>query len=148
MLARLKVFTWSDGFHAFSVATTSRPKALEAWGVGQDLFKAGLAHELEAGPDHDAAMEKPGQVVQRSEAIDVGQIAPAKPKSKAPDNANAQLIKTLKAELDALDQDHADAIHKIDDQIQALESRRAALDKDHDAQRKTLREKLSEARAR
>ncbi len=27
-MAKLKVFTWSDGFHAFTVATTSRPRAL------------------------------------------------------------------------------------------------------------------------
>ena len=53
MAARLKVFTWSDGFHAFTVAASSRPKALAAWGVGQDLFKSGLARQIEQGPDHD-----------------------------------------------------------------------------------------------
>lgn len=29
-MAKLKVFTWSDGFHAYTVATTSRARALAA----------------------------------------------------------------------------------------------------------------------
>nr|WP_314435032.1 hypothetical protein [uncultured Brevundimonas sp.] len=45
MAPRLKVFRWSDGFHAYSVAVSSRPKALSAWGSGQDLFATGLAAE-------------------------------------------------------------------------------------------------------
>lgn len=147
-MARLKVFSWSDGFHAFSVATTSRPKALEAWGVGQDLFKAGLAHEVEAGPDYDAAMARPGEVVQRGEAIDVGRIAPAKPKSKAPADTNARLIKALKAKLDALDKKHDDALREIDEQINALEQQRLALTTEHDLKRTKLKEKLAAARER
>lgn len=42
MAARLKLFEWSDGFHTFTVAASSRPKALVAWGSGQDLFATGL----------------------------------------------------------------------------------------------------------
>ena len=45
MAARLKVFVTSDGLTDFVVATTSKPKALAAWGSHQDLFKTGLAHE-------------------------------------------------------------------------------------------------------
>ncbi|HEX7885706.1 MAG TPA: hypothetical protein VF474_06990 [Phenylobacterium sp.] len=41
MAARPKVFVTSDGLTDYVVATTSRPKALEA----QDLFKTGLAYE-------------------------------------------------------------------------------------------------------
>ena len=77
MAARLKVFTWSDGFHAFTVAASSRPKALEAWGSRQDLFATGLASELSGGPDYEAALAAPGEVIQRGQAIDVGKIAKA-----------------------------------------------------------------------
>ena len=74
MAAKLKVFTWSDGFHAFTVATSSRPKALEAWGSKQDLFATGLASQLSGGPDYEAALASPGEVVERGLAIDVGKI--------------------------------------------------------------------------
>ena len=147
-MARLKVFSWSDGFHAFSVATTSRPKALEAWGVGQDLFKAGLAHEIEAGRDYDAAMAKPGEVLQRGEAIDVGRIAPARSKPKAPADANTKLIKALKAELDSLEQKHDKALRAFDEQLDALEQRRRAATREYDVERTALREKLAKARRR
>ena len=43
MAAKLKVFRYSDGFHAWTVAASSRPKALAAWGVKRDLFKDGSA---------------------------------------------------------------------------------------------------------
>ncbi|MBF6603782.1 MAG: hypothetical protein ITG03_12555, partial [Sphingorhabdus sp.] len=49
MAQKLKVFAWSDGFHAFTVATSSKPKALAAWGMGQDIFKSGLAREIHDG---------------------------------------------------------------------------------------------------
>lgn len=75
MAPRLEVFQWSDGFHAFTVAASSRPKALAAWGVGQDLFATGLAHEIVDGPDRQAALERPGDVIERGLTVDVGQAA-------------------------------------------------------------------------
>ncbi len=83
MAKRLKVFTWSDGFHAFTVAVSSRPKALEAWGSKQDLFATGLASELSGGPDYEAALAAPGQVIERGLAIDVGKIRKADGPKKA-----------------------------------------------------------------
>ena len=77
MAAKLKVFTWSDGFHAFTVAASSRPKALEAWGATQDLFKTGLAHEVEEGADRDAALASPGAVISRGLSVDVGKAEDA-----------------------------------------------------------------------
>jgi len=65
MAARLKVFSWSNGIDAFTVATTSRPRALEAWGMEQDIFKDGLAHQIDEGPDHEAALKSPGKVIKR-----------------------------------------------------------------------------------
>ena len=83
MAKRLKVFTWSDGFHAFTVAASSRPKALQAWGSRQDLFATGLASELDGGPDYEAALAAPGEVIERGLIIDVGEIGKAAAPKKA-----------------------------------------------------------------
>jgi hypothetical protein len=64
MARKLKVFTWSDGFHSHTVAAPSRAKALEVWGLKRDIFKDGLASEIESGPSHDAALAAPGSVIQ------------------------------------------------------------------------------------
>jgi hypothetical protein len=81
-MARLKVFTWSDGLHAYSVAATSRPKALEAWGIGRDIFADGTAREITDGEDHDAALARPGEVIRRPLPIDPKVLGP--PKAKTP----------------------------------------------------------------
>ena len=47
MALKLKTFVTSNGLTDFVVGTTSKTKALAAWGVGQDLVKAGQAHETE-----------------------------------------------------------------------------------------------------
>ena len=59
MAPRIKVFSWSDGFHSWTVATSSRPKALDVWAVERDLFKSGLAHGITDGPEHEAALAEP-----------------------------------------------------------------------------------------
>ncbi|WP_426023618.1 hypothetical protein [Brevundimonas sp. PWP3-1b1] len=147
MAPRLKVFTWSDGFHAFSVATSSRPKALEAWGSKQDLFATGLASELSGGPDYEAALASPGEVVERGLTIDVGKISKAKTKTSAgPSKARREKVAKLEAALEALDGDHQAASTELDAKQQALNDRRAALDADHEKQRKRMVADLKKAR--
>ncbi|MDQ8028617.1 MAG: hypothetical protein REJ23_07800, partial [Brevundimonas sp.] len=99
------VFTWSDGFHAHPVAVTSRPKALEAWGVDTDLFRSGYAREVTSGPEFEAAMASPGEVLRLGQAVDVGKLEPAPRKRAAPRATAAQKAKVakLEADLDALD---------------------------------------------
>src|SRR5258708_13215630 len=65
MAAKLKVFLTSDGLTDYYVATSSKPKALAAWGVKQDLFKDGRAEETDDPVLTAAALEKPGEVLQR-----------------------------------------------------------------------------------
>jgi hypothetical protein len=145
MAAKLKVFTWSDGFHAFTVAVSSRSKALEAWGVDQDLFKTGLAHEADEGADRDAALASPGAVISRGLSVDVGKAEKRKPK---PENARVKArVKALEADLEALDAEQADA-------VEALKRRRDELDQEgqrladaHDKARKAVLAKLRTARA-
>ncbi|MFN3877248.1 MAG: hypothetical protein ACK4MH_02590 [Brevundimonas sp.] len=147
MAPRLKVFTWSDGFRAFSVATSSRPKALEAWGSKQDLFAAGLASELSGGPDYDAAVASPGEVVERGLTIDIGKISKRKPRtSAAPSKAKREKIAKLEAALERLDADYQTASPDMDDRQQALNNARATLDCDHDKQRKIMVADLRRAR--
>ena len=149
MAARLKVFTWSDGFHAFTVAASSRPTALEAWGSRQDLFATGLASELSGGPDYEAALAAPGEVIQRGQAIDVGKIAKApRPKKAAgPSRARQDKIARLEAEVEKLDLEAQSTLQDIDDQIELLTRQRAEAEKDHDARRRALTAQLKEARA-
>jgi len=64
MARALKVFTWSDGFHRYTVAETSRAKALAAWETDRDLFKEGVAKEAPDAPDAKAALEA-GETEQR-----------------------------------------------------------------------------------
>ncbi|CAN5355421.1 hypothetical protein BH09PSE1_BH09PSE1_23740 [soil metagenome] len=151
MAARLKVFTWSDGFHAFTVATSSKPKALAAWGIGQDIFKSGLAHEVTEGPAHDAALAAPGEVIQKGEAVDVGALGKARTAKPKPGPTAAQKarVASLQEALDRMDAVHAEALAGVDEQIQALEKRRDGLEADQRGERldlvarlKTAREKL------
>ncbi|MFN3877078.1 MAG: hypothetical protein ACK4MH_01735 [Brevundimonas sp.] len=147
MAARLKVFTWSDGFHAFTVAVSSRPKALEAWGSKQDLFASGLASEVSVGADYDAALAAPGEVIQRGLIIDIGEIAKAPRAKTSPNKARRARVEALEAELAALDADHARVLSELDEEAARLETRRAQLARDHDAGRKALLTKLKKARA-
>lgn len=145
MVAKLKVFTWSDGFHAFTVAASSRPKALEAWGVDQDLFKTGLAHEAEDGPDRDAALASPGAVISRGLSVDVGK---AEKRKARPSNAKAKArVKALEAELEALDAEQADEAAALHERQAKLDREREALTAGHDKARKALLAKLKTARS-
>lgn len=145
MAAKLKVFTWSDGFHAFTVAASSRPKALEAWGATQDLFKTGLAHEDDEGADRDAALASPGAVISRGLSVDIGKAEKRKPK---PANAKAKArVKALEADLDALDAVQADAVQALEDRQARLEKEREQLADAQAKARKDLTSKLKTARA-
>jgi hypothetical protein len=147
MAAKLKVFTWSDGFHAFTVATTSRPKALEAWGSRQDLFATGLARPLTGGPDYDAALAAPGEVVARGLAIDVGKIGKAKRvKTRGPSKAKAARIEKLDAALADLDQRHQAALADFETRQAALDAARREAEARYAAERQTLSGDLKAAR--
>lgn len=145
MAAKLKVFTWSDGFHAFTVAASSRPKALEAWGVDQDLFKTGLAHEVDNGADRDAALASPGAVISRGLSVDVGKATTRKAKPK--DEKAEARVKALEAELETLDAEQTDQAQALDDKIAALETERQQLGGKHEKARSALSSKLKAARA-
>lgn len=148
MAPRLKVFTWSDGFHAFTVATSSRPKALEAWGSKQDLFATGLASELSDGPDYDAALQSPGEVVERGLAVDIGKIkrsTKARPE-RAASKARLEKVTRLETRLRTLDVDHASTLEDLDEEARQIEARRAEAERDYARDRQALVRELKAAR--
>lgn len=144
MAAKLKIFTWSDGFHAFTVAASSRPKALEAWGASQDLFRTGLAHEVDEGADRDAALASPGAVISRGLSVDVGRATTRKAKPKD-EKANAR-VKVLEAGLETLDAEQAEQLQALGERQAKLDRERQGLAAEHEKARKALLSKLKTAR--
>ncbi|TCS12603.1 hypothetical protein [Caulobacter sp. BK020] len=125
MARKLKVFCWSDGLHDYTVAASSRAKALEAWDVGRDLFKDGTAREIAEGPARDAALDAP-QTVITTPAGGLGaalKALPAKARRKPSkaETARAEKLAALKAQLEAVE-DEAEASEL------AFAERRSALD--------------------
>ena len=130
MARKLKVFAWSDGLHDYTVATTSRAKALEAWDVGRDLFKDGTAAEVSDGAGHDAALAAPDTVITRPagglDAALKGLPAKARRGPSKADVARAEKLSALKAQLEAVE-DEAEASEL------AFAERGAALDAEEGA---------------
>ena len=149
-MARLKVFTWSDGFHAFTVATSSRPKALNAWGMTQDIFKSGLAREITDGPTFDAAQALPGEVIQTGEAIDPGALskAPRRDRPSGPTPAQKARAAELEGQLERLDTAHATQSGNLEAEIAGLQKQRSVLEENYETTRRDLVTRLKAARAR
>lgn len=155
MAPKLKVFCYSDGFHSWTVAASSRAKALAAWGVKRDLFKDGSAREIDVGPDREAALASPGELIERGLSVDIGKVErtrapkarpkPEKPKSDAKAKAR---VEALEAELDTLDEAQAEESAAIEAEREALERRAAALTKRQRKAREALKAKLKAARGK
>ncbi len=128
MAPRLKLFEWSDGFHRFTVAASSRPKALAAWGIRQDIFASGLAREAPDAEDAEAARARPGEVIERGLTVDIGKAgrrgAPPRAR-KGATPAQQHRAQRLAEELKALDQAHADSAAAVRAEMKGLEARAA-----------------------
>lgn len=152
MARALKVFSYSDGFHSWTVAATSRPKALEAWGVKRDLFKDGSAVEAAEGPDKEAALKAPGELIERGLSVDIGKVGKTKaPKAATPRGPSAKDL----ARVELLEEELAELEAAQGAKTEALEARRAELEREAEALAKeqakaaeALRAKLKAARAR
>ena len=128
MAPRLKVFEWSDGFHRFTVAAPSRPKALAAWGIQQDIFASGLAMEAPDAEDAEAARARPGEVVERGLVVDIGKAAPRAVRARArkgPTAAEKRRVERLADELETLEQAYADSAEAVRAAMESLEARAA-----------------------
>ena len=155
MARKLKVFCYSDGFHSWTVAAPSRAKALEAWGVRRDLFRDGAAREIQIGPDREAALAAPGELIERGLSVDIGEVErkqprkakpkPEKPKSDAKARAR---VEALEAELTALEEAQAGETAALEAERETLERKAAALAKRQRKARDDLKAKLKAARAK
>src|SRR5678815_757140 len=108
MAAKLKVFVTSDGLTDYVVAVSSKAKALAAWGVRQDVFKEGAAHETDDRELVKAATAKPGEVLRRPAGTrdQLAKLKPAKPaKPAGPTKAQLKKIAELEKQLADFDVD-------------------------------------------
>lgn len=157
MARRPKVFCWSDGLRTFTVAAPSRAKALEAWGVERDLFKLGGAREVSAGPDYEAALDQPGEVLERRLQLKVAQAVPrSRPKARAAPEATVRKARSAPSKADLA---RAARLEKALTALEAKQGREGeaaeaciaraeqALDDARDADRR-LRREHREARAK
>jgi hypothetical protein len=146
---RLKVFVTSDGLTDYVVATSSRAKALAAWGVRQDLFKEGLAHETDDPALVMAAVAQPGEVLRKA-AGTRGELAklkaPKKAKPAGPSKAALKKVADLEARLSALDAAQDRALAEVEAQKAALDRQADELRTDHASRRGKLEAALSAAR--
>lgn len=174
MAPRLKVFVTSDGLTDYVVATTSKAKALAAWGVRQDVFKEGLARETDDPELVAAASAQPGEVLRRPAAgrAELAKLKPARkpakskperarrekpsppvferfkppPKPKGPSKAALKKVAELEGRLAKANADYEKAKFKVARDRAELERRDRALDADHADQRQKLEAALSAAR--
>jgi hypothetical protein len=143
-MAKLKVFAWSNGLKTYAVATTSRPKALQAWGIHQDLFADGTAREVDDPALVAAATAAPGDVIERAVGGGAARaMAAAKPpqRSKGATAARKRAAE-LKAKRAALDDEHAQRLQDIERRRRELDDEVAALEEAHQAARAALADKL------
>lgn len=149
-MARLKVFAWSNGLKTYAVATTSRPKALEAWGINQDMFREGLAHEADDPVLIEAAMAQPGVVVEQAAGGGAAKaIAAARPppKPRGPSAAEKR-VAALRTQLAALTARQAEACGALAAERRAFEARATKLSHSHEKARDALTERLRAAEAK
>jgi ATPase subunit of ABC transporter with duplicated ATPase domains len=127
-----KVFTWSDGFHRYTVAATSRAKALQAWETDRDLFKEGVAQEAPDAPDAKAAIAAPGAVIRRAEgglksAVDKLPKSTPKRVDEAAEAKRKKALAEAEAAFEAADAEQRDAEADLDRRRRDLDAEAAAL---------------------
>jgi len=150
-----KVFVWSDGFHAWTVAASSRAKAAEAWGFERDPFLGGAAREITHGEDYAAALADPGVSIKRGLAVDIGQVEraprpkPVKPEAPTgPSQADRDRVATLVDELAALEKTQAESAADLDRRRAALDREAADLHQMHAKALAALKTRLKAAQDR
>jgi hypothetical protein len=150
MAPRLKIFVTSDGLTDYVVATSSRAKALAAWGVRQDVFKEGQAHETDDPGLVKAAMAQPGEVLRRPAGTrdTLAKLKPAKAaKPAGPSKAQLKKVADLEAKSTALEAAHGRNLAAIDEERTALDRRRQAIEADYVSRRAKLDAALEAARS-
>jgi hypothetical protein len=147
-----KVFTWSDGFHRYTVAATSRAKALAAWETDRDLFKEGVAREAPDAADAKAALAAPGAVIRRAEGglpAQVAKLPKANPKKadKAETERKRRLAEAKEA-LEAAEAEQRDAEADLERRRHDLDAEATALSETWAKRRSRLEQAIARLRPR
>ena len=149
MAARLKVFVTSDGFTDYVVATTSKAKALAAWGLRQDVFKEGRAEETSDPELVAAATAQAGEVLRRPSGTR-GELAKLKPPKKdkpaGPSKAALKKVADLEKRLAALDATHWERVDSLEREQAKIAAELESAQRDYAAQRTKVEDALSAAR--
>jgi hypothetical protein len=148
-----KVFTWSDGFHRYTVAATSRAKALAAWETDRDLFKEGVAREAPDAPDAKAALAAPGAVIRRAEgglksAVDKLPKPKIKKVDEAAETKRKQALAEAEAALEAAETEQRDAEVALERRRRDLDAEAAALSDSWTTRRSRLEQTIRRLRSR
>lgn len=141
---------WLDGLNAYTVATTSRAKALAVWCFHRDLFRDGEATEITSGPDYEAAKARLGETIRRTLGAH-----PSKPTSRKLARAVTRRRAVERARLERLEESIAELAEEkragdaeIAREREALKAKEARLEERLQTRRETLERKRSETRAR
>lgn len=150
-----KVYTWSDGFHRYTVAATSRVKALAAWETDRDLFKDGVATEAPDAPDAEAALAAPGAVIRRAEGGLKATVetlpkpkAVSKKKADAAEAERKRVLAEAEAALRAAETEQRDAEADLERRRRDLDAKAKALSVAWSKRRRTLEQAVSRLRSR
>ena len=150
MAPRLKVFVTSDGLTDYVVATSSKAKALAAWGTRPAGFKEGAAHETDDPARRQAALARPGEVLRRPAGTreKLAKLKPAKAvKAAGPSKAQLKKVASLEKQLADLDAGHDQAAAAMERARADLDAREEALHAKHEAKRAKLEAALAAAKA-
>ena len=164
MAPRLKVFCTTNGLTQYVIATSSKAKALAAWGTKQDLFKEGMASETDEAPLVEAALARPGEVVTRS-VVDAGAleaaVAGAKPKKKdksgkaekrsepkGPSKEALERVQKFERKLAEHDARHKEALEEIARRRAERDAEETELRGAFASKRRDLKQRLDTARER
>ena len=164
MAARLKVFTTTNGLTQYLIATSSKAKALAAWGTKQDLFKEGLASETNEAALVEAALARPGEVVTRSAmdaaAMEAALAGASKPKKKdkaakagkadkpkGPSREAVERVQKFERKLAEQETRHREAIEELARRRAAIDAEETELRGAFAAKRRELQQRLKAAQA-
>jgi len=163
---KLKVFVTPIGFHDAYVAAPSQKAALEAWGADSNIFAQGIAEQVTDPKLMEEPLASPGKVIKRvrgsadehfaeldraapkkKAAKESGKVVQLKPKKPKPKPSRDELDAAEEA-LEKAEKKQRKKLREIDQELQALQSKRRELQRKVEAERDKLSEKAERARAK
>ncbi|MDQ3079051.1 MAG: hypothetical protein M3R03_03530 [Pseudomonadota bacterium] len=148
MPAKLKVFRTVTGFHDAYVAAPSRAAALRAWGATTDLFAMDAAEQVTDPKLMAEALARPGEVIKLSRGSDIEHMAAASPAAKprpkvspareAKPRPNRAKLGKAEKRLEEADAAHAEHMHALATEKEALRKREDAARRAYIAKRSKI----------